>query len=144
MTQIEILITCDPELWPVMANQGDAGYDIKAAVDIDLEPGARSLVATGMHIAIPNGYVGFIHPRSGLAVKNGITVLNSPGTIDSGYRGEIKVPLVNHSNETFSVRRGDRIAQIVFQRYEEARFIQVEQLPGTLRGNQGFGSTGVN
>ena len=129
---------------PVMGNPGDAGYDLKSSVDTEIEPGERTLVQTGVKIAIPNGYVGLVHPRSGLAVKNGITVLNAPGTIDSGYRGEIMVPLVNHSDTKFVIKRGDRIAQIIFQSYEVASFIQIADLPGTLRGNQGFGSTGVN
>ncbi len=143
MTQIEVLINSDPDLLPTLGNPGDAGYDLRAAVDIVLEPGDRALVPTGVRIAIPNGYVGLVHPRSGLAVKNGITVLNAPGTIDSGYRGEIMVPLINHSREPFSISRGDRIAQIIFQAYEQVRFIAVSELPGSQRGSQGFGSTGV-
>ncbi|MBU6144270.1 MAG: dUTP diphosphatase [Acidobacteria bacterium] len=143
MTQIEVLINSDPDLLPTIGNPGDAGYDLRAAVDIVLEPGDRALVPTGVRIAIPNGYVGLVHPRSGLAVKNGITVLNAPGTIDSGYRGEIMVPLINHSREQFSISRGDRIAQIIFQAYEQVRFIAVAELPGSQRGSQGFGSTGV-
>jgi len=143
MTQIEVLINSDPDLLPTLGNPGDAGYDLRAAVDIVLEPGDRALVPTGVRIAIPNGYVGLVHPRSGLSVKNGITVLNAPGTIDSGYRGEIMVPLINHSREQFSISRGDRIAQIIFQAYEQVRFIAVAELPGSQRGSQGFGSTGV-
>ncbi|NDC47863.1 MAG: dUTP diphosphatase [Micrococcales bacterium] len=143
MTQIEVLINSDPDLLPTLGNPGDAGYDLRAAVDIVLEAGDRALVPTGVRIAIPNGYVGLVHPRSGLAVKNGITVLNAPGTIDSGYRGEIMVPLINHSREQFSISRGDRIAQIIFQAYEQVRFITVAELPGSQRGSQGFGSTGV-
>ena len=143
MTQIEVLINSDPDLLPTLGNPGDAGYDLRAAVDIVLEPGDRALVPTGVRIAIPNGFVGLVHPRSGLAVKNGITVLNAPGTIDSGYRGEIMVPLINHSREPFSISRGDRIAQIIFQAYEQVRFIAVAELPGSQRGSQGFGSTGV-
>jgi len=143
MTQIEVLINSDPDLLPTLGNAGDAGYDLRAAIDIVLEPGDRALVPTGVRIAIPNGYVGLVHPRSGLAVKNGITVLNAPGTIDSGYRGEIMVPLINHSREQFSISRGDRIAQIIFQAYEQVRFIAVAELPGSQRGSQGFGSTGV-
>ena len=143
MTQIEVLINSDPDLLPTLGNAGDAGYDLRAAIDIVLEPGDRALVPTGVRIAIPNGYVGLVHPRSGLAVKNGITVLNAPGTIDSGYRGEIMVPLINHSREQFSISRGYRIAQIIFQAYEQVRFITVAELPGSQRGSQGFGSTGV-
>ncbi len=143
MAQIEILITCDPELMPTIGNPGDAGHDLRSAIDAEILPGERLLVPTGVHIAIPAGYVGFVHPRSGLAIKSGITVLNAPGTIDSGYRGEIMVPLINHSNESFKISRLDRIAQIVFQQYESPKFIPVAELPGSMRGSQGFGSTGV-
>jgi dUTP pyrophosphatase len=94
-------------------------------------------------IAMPQGIVGLVHPRSGLAAKNGITVLNAPGTVDSGYRGEVAVTLVNHSDVDFEIKRGDRIAQIVFQKYEQVRFVEVTELPGSQRGDAGFGSTGV-
>lgn len=143
MAQIEILITADSELMPTIGNSGDAGYDLRSAIDAEIPPGQRLLVPTGVHIAIPAGFVGLVHPRSGLAIKSGITVLNSPGTIDSGYRGEIMVPLINLSNESFRISRLDRIAQIVFQQYESAKFIPVTELPGSMRGSQGFGSTGV-
>ena len=143
MTQIEVLITADSDLMPTMGNPGDAGYDLRSSGDFELEPGMRKLVPTGVRVAIPAGFVGLVHPRSGLAIKSGVTVLNTPGTIDSGYRGEIMVPLINHSDQVFSISRGDRIAQIVFQRYESVRFVQVAELPGSQRGNQGFGSTGV-
>lgn len=143
MEQIEVLITCDPELMPTIGNPGDAGYDLRSAINAELAPGERLLVPTGVKIALPNGYVGLVHPRSGLAVKSGITVLNAPGTIDSGYRGEIMIPLINHSDESFVISRLDRIAQIVFQKFEEVKFVSVAELPGSLRGTQGFGSTGV-
>lgn len=138
-----MLITCDPELMPTIGNPGDAGYDLRSAINAELAPGERLLVPTGVKIALPNGYVGLVHPRSGLAVKSGITVLNAPGTIDSGYRGEIMIPLINHSDESFVISRLDRIAQIIFQKFEEVKFVSVAELPASLRGTQGFGSTGV-
>lgn len=138
-----MLITCDPELMPTIGNPGDAGYDLRSAINAELAPGERLLVPTGVKIALPNGYVGLVHPRSGLAVKSGITVLNAPGTIDSGYRGEIMIPLINHSDESFVISRLDRIAQIIFQKFEEVKFVPVAELPGSLRGTHGFGSTGV-
>ena len=124
-------------------NPGDAGFDLRSAIDLVIEPGQRELVPTGVRLAMPAGYVGLVHPRSGLAFKNGITVLNAPGTIDAGYRGEISVTLINHSNEAFSVSRGDRIAQIIFQKFESPVFVTVTELPGSQRGSAGFGSTGV-
>jgi len=141
--KLPILITADPAFMPSYAQAGDAGADLRAAEAGTLNPGERRLVATGVSIAIPNGYVGLVHPRSGLAAKNGITVLNSPGTVDSGYRGEIKVNLLNTSDAPWEFAVGDRIAQIVFQRYENADFIAVEELPGSDRGASGHGSTGV-
>ena len=143
MTQIQVLISAPSELIPTMGNPGDAGYDLRSAIEMNLEPGERFLVPTGVKVAIPSGYVGLVHPRSGLAIKSGITVLNAPGTIDSGYRGEIMVPLINHSTEVFEIKKGDRIAQIIFQSYEQVSFAEVSELPGSLRGDAGFGSTGV-
>lgn len=143
MTEINILIQADPELLPSMGNPGDAGYDLRSNEDLVVPARGRALVRTGVSVAIPSGYVGLVHPRSGLAAKHGITVLNAPGTIDSGYRGEIAVTLVNHSDQDFTVARLDRIAQIVFQEYAKANFISVAQLPGSQRGENGFGSTGV-
>lgn len=126
------------------AQEGDAGVDLRAAENLVLQPGERALVATGVAIALPTGYVGLVHPRSGLAAKHGITVVNAPGTIDSGYRGEIKVCLLNtDSSEPFVVSHGDRIAQLVIQRYEQANFMLTEELPSSVRGVDGFGSTGV-
>lgn len=143
MTQIEVLITAESDLMPTIGNPGDAGYDLRSSGDIVIEPGKRALVPTGIRVAIPSGFVGLVHPRSGVAINSGVTVLNAPGTIDSGYRGEIMVPLINHSDQPFSISRGDRIAQIVFQRFESVRFVSVTELPGSHRGSQGFGSTGV-
>ena len=129
---------------PDYARPGDAGMDVYSTIDCSLAPGERAIVPIGIAIALPEGYVCFAHPRSGLAAKNGISIVNAPGTIDSGYRGEIKVILINtDSNETFEVKRGDRIAQLVFQKFESARFFEVEQLPESQRGAGGFGSTGV-
>jgi dUTP pyrophosphatase len=143
MTTFEVLITCTDEFLPTRGNPGDAGYDLRSAVDQVLAPGQRALLTTGVSIALPEGYVGLVHPRSGLAAKYGVTVLNAPGTVDAGYRGEIAVTLINHGDIDFVVSKGDRIAQIVFQKFEVASFIQVTQLPGSMRGSAGFGSTGV-
>lgn len=136
----------DPDLAvPAYATEGDAGADLVAAEAITLEPGGgRALVPTGAAIAIPAGYAGFVQPRSGLALRHGVTCLNTPGLIDSGYRGELKVLLVNTDPSTpFEIARGDRIAQLVIQRVEHANFVEVDELPETDRGEGGFGSTGV-
>ncbi|MEE8725238.1 MAG: dUTP diphosphatase [Bifidobacterium crudilactis] len=131
------------QLWYV--HEGDAGADLRAAEDVTLRPFERALVPTGVAIALPSGFVGLVHPRSGLAARQGVTVLNAPGTIDAGYRGEIKVPLINLDSEhTVSFKAGDRIAQLVIQRYVQARFVPAEQLPGSDRAEHGFGSTGVS
>jgi dUTP pyrophosphatase len=128
---------------PVYAHPGDAGADLLSADDLVIAPGARAVVATGLSIALPAGFVAFVVPRSGLAANHGISVVNSPGTIDAGYRGEIRVILVNTDrSEPFPVRVGDRIAQLVVLPVAHARFIPVERLPGTERGEGGFGSTG--
>lgn len=134
----------DPELpLPRYAHDFDAGADLHARTEVVLGPGERALVPTGLAVAIPPGYVGLVHPRSGLAAKSGITVLNAPGTIDADYRGEIQVILINHDRlESFTVHRGDRIAQLVIQPVVTARWAQVEHLPETSRGLGGFGSTG--
>lgn len=127
---------------PVYASDHAAGLDVVAAEDLILEPGARHAVATGFAIAIPDGYEVQVRPRSGLALKHGITCLNTPGTIDSDYRGEVKVILANLGSEPFEVRRGERIAQLVPAPVLKGRFVEVEQLDDTLRGGGGFGSTG--
>jgi dUTP pyrophosphatase len=134
----------DPELpLPSYAHPGDAGADLYAATDVELAPGARALVPTGVAIALPEGYVGLVHPRSGLAARLGVTVLNAPGTVDAGYRGEVKVNLVNHDPDTpAKISRGDRIAQLVVQRVERADFVRVDELPESVRGAGGHGSTG--
>ncbi|WP_370658557.1 dUTP diphosphatase [Kocuria sp. CCUG 69068] len=135
----------DPDLpLPVYAKPGDAGADLRSREDVVLGPGQRALVPTGVAIALPEGYAGFVHPRSGLAARHGITVVNAPGTVDSGYRGEIMVTLLNTDGvEPFTVRRGDRIAQLVVQRVEQAVFELVDVLPGSARGGTGFGSSGT-
>ena len=134
----------DPELAPpAYAHPGDAGADVVTAVDITLAPGERALVPTGIAIALPQGYVALLHPRSGLAMRHGLSIVNTPGTVDAGYRGEIKVLLINlDQHEPIVLRRGDRIAQMVIQRVETARFVDVEVLPDSVRGTGGYGSTG--
>lgn len=142
--KIEIqLLDPDIEL-PRYAKPGDAGLDLRSRVDMTLAPGMRALVPTGVAIAIPAGYVGLVHPRSGLAIKNGISMVNTPGTIDSGYRGEIAVILINHDlKESFEIKRGDRIAQLVIQQVEEAELVEVQELAVSERGAGGFGSSGL-
>jgi dUTP pyrophosphatase len=134
----------DPDLpLPAYAHPGDAGADLRAAEEVVLPPGGRATVGTGLAVAVPDGYAAFVHPRSGLASRHGITVVNAPGTIDAGYRGEVRVVLLNTDPaEPFTIRRGDRIAQLVVQPVAQARFLDVDQLPGTPRGDGGFGSTG--
>ncbi|WP_100446840.1 dUTP diphosphatase [Glycomyces xiaoerkulensis] len=134
----------DPDLpIPAYANPGDAGADLYAAEGVELGPGRRTLVPTGVAVAIPDGYVGFITPRSGLAHRLGVTGVNAPGTIDSGYRGEIKCNLINLDPErTAVIERGDRIAQLVVQPVVRARFTEVDDLAPTQRGENGHGSTG--
>ncbi|MEI7550321.1 MAG: dUTP diphosphatase [Actinomycetes bacterium] len=143
---IEVLITrSDPNLsLPSYAKPGDAGADLCSSEDRVIAPGERALVSTGLSIALPDGFAAFVHPRSGLAIKSGIGIVNAPGTIDSGYRGEIKIIVINHDRtEDFVIKRGDRIAQLVVQRVESAQFVEVEVLPESARGAGGFGSTGV-
>jgi len=129
---------------PLYAHPGDAGADITANETVVLEPGQRALVSTGLSIAIPDGFVAFVVPRSGLALRHGVTLVNSPGTIDAGYRGEVGVILLNtDQTESFTVNPGDRIAQLVIQPVVRANFVHVAELPGTHRGAGGFGSTGT-
>ncbi|RZU49601.1 dUTP pyrophosphatase [Krasilnikovia cinnamomea] len=138
------VLRLDPDLpMPAYSHPGDAGADLCAAVDVELGPGERALVRTGVALALPDGHVGLVHPRSGLAARLGVTVLNAPGTVDAGYRGEIMVNLVNHDRaRTVRISRGDRIAQLIVQRVERAVFRAVEELPETARGAGGHGSTG--
>lgn len=126
------------------AHPGDAGADLAANEDVTIEPGGRALIGTGLSMAIPDGYAGFVLPRSGLAIRSGVTVSNAPGLIDSGYRGELRVGLTNHSSEPFEIAVGDRIAQLVIMKVEEPQFVEVEVLDETARGGGGFGSTGVS
>ena len=134
----------DPSLpLPAYARESDAGLDLYAAESVTIEAGARVLVRTGLAIAIPDGHAGFVLPRSGLALRHGLTVLNAPGLIDAGYRGEVKVLLVNHDpRAAVTVARGDRVAQLVVQRIEHVTLTPVDELPSTTRGAGGFGSTG--
>ncbi|WP_288818836.1 dUTP diphosphatase [uncultured Micrococcus sp.] len=128
---------------PAYALAQDAGADLRTTVDVSLAPGERALVPTGVAVALPAGHAGFIHPRSGLAVRHGLSVVNAPGTIDAGYRGEIKVPLINlDPSAPIELRRGDRIAQLVIQQVAHAEFVEVEALEESDRGAAGFGSTG--
>ncbi|MDI6103280.1 dUTP diphosphatase [Actinoplanes sp. NEAU-A12] len=145
MTDVNVqVLRIDPDLpLPAYAHPGDAGADLVAAEEAEIAPGARVKVRTGVAIALPDGFVGLVHPRSGLAARLGVTVLNAPGTVDAGYRGEILVNLINHDREnTVKISRGDRIAQLVIQRVERAAFHAVDALDDTARGAGGHGSTG--
>lgn len=139
-----MVVRLDPDLpLPSYAHPGDAGADLHAAVDVTLAPGERAVVPTGIALALPAGHVALVHPRSGLAARHGLSIVNTPGTIDAGYRGEVKVLLVNHDPRTpVELRRGDRIAQLVVQRFERAAFVEVDSLPESVRGDGGYGSTG--
>ncbi|WP_171013064.1 dUTP diphosphatase [Microbacterium sp. 2FI] len=130
---------------PTYAHPGDAGADLVAAEAVRLEPGQRALIGTGVRIALPEGYAAFVVPRSGLAAKHGITVVNAPGTVDAGYRGEIKVTLLNtDAASAYDIAVGDRVAQLIVMPVPRARFIPVETLPESVRGDGGFGSTGYD
>ncbi|WP_017557564.1 dUTP diphosphatase [Nocardiopsis baichengensis] len=134
----------DPDLpLPSYAHPADAGADLVSAEDVRLEPGERATVPTGIALALPEGYAAFVHPRSGLAARCGVTLVNAPGTVDAGYRGEVKVVLINtDAREPVKLNRGDRIAQLVIQRVERAVFTEADELPESPRGRGGFGSTG--
>jgi len=142
---VDILITrLDPSVpLPAYAKPGDAGADLCSRIDAVIEPGERALIPTGISIALPNGYVALVHPRSGLAIKHGISMVNTPGTVDAAFRGELQVILINHDpREAFAIKKGDRIAQMIIQKVERAEFVEVSSLPGTHRSDGGFGSTG--
>jgi dUTP pyrophosphatase len=140
--KIDVLIHA--EIIPTYSHPGDAGADLSSSQELVLLPGQRAVVGTGVSIALPRGYVAFIVPRSGLAAKHGITVLNSPGTVDAGYRGEILVTLLNTDTEKeFPIHVGDRIAQMIVMPVTQARFTAVDKLPESERGDSGFGSTGI-
>src|SRR5215467_5041341 len=144
MIEIKIKLLDPGVPMPKYQHHGDAGLDLPSRADFVLEPGERVLVPTGIAVAIPEGYAGFVLPRSGLAARNGIALVNSPGLIDSGYRGEVTVVMINTDrSEAFRIRRGDRIAQLVIQRVEEVKLVEVQDLDETSRGDGGFGSTGV-
>lgn len=146
MSSLDVLIsTTSPDVpVPTYAHPGDAGADITTRVDVTIGPGERVTVPTGIRIALPAGYVALVHPRSGLAARHGITIVNAPGTVDAAYRGEISVTLLNtDSRDAVSLAKGDRIAQLVIQRCERANFVTVDTLPGSHRGDGGLGSTGV-
>ena len=141
--QVQLVRLDDGLELPAYAQSGDAGADLRSRVDVQLMPGQRVLVPTGIAMALPPGYAGFVHPRSGLAARHGLTIVNAPGTIDAGYRGEVKVCLLNtDAAEPIMLMRGDRIAQLVIQRVEYAQFVEVDELPDSDRGDSGFGSTG--
>jgi dUTP pyrophosphatase len=142
--KVRVLRTASGEGLPLpsYATAGAAGLDLRAAQPFTLKPGERALVPTGLAIALPEGYEAQVRPRSGLAVKHGITVLNAPGTIDADYRGEIQVPLINHGEADFVIARGDRIAQMIIARVEQVELVEVESLDETARGTGGFGSSG--
>ncbi len=144
MTKV-LIKRLDPDIpLPTYAKGGDAGADLCTRIDVTIKPGERVLVPTGISIALPNGYVALVHPRSGLAIKFGISIVNTPGTVDAGYRGELQVILINHDlTESISFKKGDRIAQLVIQQVERAEFIEVADLPGSERSTGGFGSTGA-
>jgi dUTP pyrophosphatase len=145
MSQVQVLIKrLNPSVpMPTYAKGGDAGADLTTTIDFTIAPGERMLIPTGISIALPNGYAAFVHPRSGLAIKNGISMVNTPGTVDAGYRGELQVILINHDlTDAVSFKKGDRIAQLVIQKVETAEFIEVSELPGSERAAGGFGSTG--
>ena len=128
---------------PAYAHVGDAGADLFTTVDVTIDPGERALVPTGIAVALPDGYVALVHPRSGLAARHGLSIVNTPGTVDAGYRGEITVLLINHDpRDAITLRRGDRIAQLVVQRFERVAFVEVDRLSDTARGSGGYGSTG--
>lgn len=143
MIKVQITRIKENAVIPKYAHKGDAGVDLYSCEDYSLKPGERVLVSTGIKISVPNGYEAQIRPRSGLALKHGISVCNTPGTIDSGYRGEIGVILINHGNEVFKVEKGTRVCQMIFNKVEEADFEEVKELDETKRGAGGFGHTGV-
>lgn len=145
MKNLQVLITRLDESIPLpkYAKGGDAGADVVSRIDITLKPGERALVPTGISIALPDGYAAFVHPRSGLAIKHGVTMVNAPGTVDAGFRGELQCIMINHdAHDSITFKKGDRIAQLVIQKVERAEFVEVRDLPGSGRGTDGFGSTG--
>jgi len=144
MIKVKIKKIKDNAIIPKYAHQGDAGVDLYSTEDYILKSGERILVSTGIKIAVPEGYEAQVRPKSGLAVKHGISICNTPGTVDAGYRGEVGVIVINHNNENFNIEKGKKIAQMVFNKVEEAEFEEVDELEETTRGEGGFGSTGHN
>jgi dUTP pyrophosphatase len=142
MFEVQIMKLHKDAIIPTYANPGDAGADLYSCEDVYFPPGHHQLIDTGIAIAIPYGWVGLVHPRSGLAARLGVTVLNAPGTVDAGYRGNIMVNLINHGSEPVTIVKGDRIAQLVFQQVDQATFVPVRELDSTVRGVGGHGSTG--
>ncbi len=143
MIEIQIKLLDEDLPMPRYQHEGDAGLDLPSRVDYVLEPGERAMIPTGIAVAIPRGYAGFVLPRSGLASRHGIALVNSPGLVDAGYRGEMAIIMINtDKREAFHIKRGDRIAQLVIQKVVEATTIQVSELDATSRGSGGFGSTG--
>jgi dUTP pyrophosphatase len=141
--ELQIKLLDEGLAMPCYQHEGDAGLDLPSRVDLVLEPGARAMIPTGIAVAIPPGYAGFVLPRSGLASCHGIALVNSPGLVDSGYRGEMSIVMINtDKHETFHIKRGDRIAQLVIQKVEEVKLVRVAELDNTSRGEGGFGSTG--
>ena len=143
MIQLKIELLHPDAKMPLQARVGDAGMDLFSVVELTLKPGARELVGTGIKLELPEGYEAQVRPRSGLALKHGVTVLNSPGTVDAGYRGEVGVILINHGTEPFVVEKGMRIAQMVIQRVPEVELVVVDSVSDSERGERGFGSSGL-
>jgi dUTP pyrophosphatase len=143
MKQIKIKKLNPYAIIPHYAHEGDAGMDVYSTINFTLKPNHRSMIPTGLSFEIPKGYELQIRPKSGIAIKKGITLLNTPGTLDSGYRGELKIIMINHSSEEYKIKKGEKIAQIVLAKYEEANIIEIEELNETARGKGGFGSTGL-
>jgi len=141
--EVQIQKLCDDAIIPKYAHEGDAGVDLYSTVDHELKPGERFLIPTGLKMAIPRGYEGQVRPKSGLALKSGITVLNTPGTVDAPYRGEVGVIVINHDKNAYQIRKGEKIAQMIFNEIKYADFKVVDSLDQTTRGDGGFGSTGL-
>jgi dUTP pyrophosphatase len=143
MIEIQIKLLDNDLPMPRYSHEGDAGLDLPSRIDFVLEPGERAMIPTGIAVAIPRGYAGFVLPRSGLAARHGIALVNAPGLVDAGYRGEMAIVMINtDKHESFQIKRGDRIAQLVIQKVVEATTVQVSELDSTSRGDGGFGSTG--
>ena len=140
--EVSVQKLCEEAIIPKYAHEGDAGVDLYSRIDYELKPGERFLIPTGLKMAIPHGYEGQVRPKSGLALKSGITVLNTPGTVDAPYRGEVGVIVINHDRNSYQIKKGEKIAQMIFNEIKYANFKVVESLESTSRGEGGFGSTG--